>query len=251
MAFPFLILSDIIPFCAATRCNHNPVADDCAVVALERIEPDGSPKRPFALHQVTVSTGSSLTVHQAPALPTAPSARIGVPVKQAQGLHSSCEDDDEPPQLVSGCFEGGDTMAAMCIRRMERKGAATGPPVICWAHVQGLGRGQAASYGALCTNQATAEFNSRRLKEQRKAEASAPPVLIPPIPELDQQRLISSKVSSICFSLYLSSHCGPLQCPGPPRSRHHPSKTTRSQVHLSILVWAAYTTQLILHSVSC
>jgi hypothetical protein len=75
-------------------------------------------------------------------------------------------------------------MAAMCIERMERKGAAAGPPVICWAHVQGLGRGQAASYGAHCTNQA-AEFNSRRLKEQRKAEAGAPPVLIPPIPELD------------------------------------------------------------------
>ena len=117
-------------------------------------------------------------------------------------------------------------------------------------HVQGLGRGQAASYGAPCTNQA-AEFNSRRLKEQRKAEAGAPPVLIPPIPELDQQRLISSKVSSISFSLCLSSHCGPLQCPGPPRRRHHPSKTTRRQVHLSISVWTAYTTQLILHSVSC
>ncbi len=101
-----LLLSDIIPFCAATRRNHNLVA--------------------------------------APALPTAPSARTGIPVKQAQGLHSSSENDDEPPQLVSGCFEGGDTMAAMCIERMERKGAAAGPPVICWAHVQGLGRGQAA-----------------------------------------------------------------------------------------------------------
>jgi hypothetical protein len=243
-----LILSDIIPFCAATRRNRNLVADDCAAVALERIEPDGSPTRPFPLHQV--STGSYLTVNRAPALPTAPSARNGIPVKHAQGLHSSSEDDDEPPQLVSGCFEGGDTMAAMCIERMERKGAAAGPPVICWAHVQGLGRGQAASYGAPCTNQA-AEFNSRRIKEPRKAEAGAPPVLIPPIPELDQQRLISSKVSSICFSLCLSSHCGPLQCPGPPRRRHHPSKTTRRQVHLSISVWAAYTTQLILHSVSC
>jgi hypothetical protein len=175
-----LILSDIIPFCAATRRNRNLVADDCAAVALERI--DGSPTRPFPLHQV--STGSYLTVNRAPALPTAPSARNGIPVKQAQGLHSSSEDDDEPPQLVSGCFKGGDTMAAMCIERMERKGAAAGPPVICWAHVQGLGRGQAASYGAPCTNQA-AEFNSRRLKEQRKAEAGAPPVLIPPIPELN------------------------------------------------------------------
>jgi hypothetical protein len=199
------------------------------------------------MHQV--STGSSLTAHQAPALPKAPSTRTGVPVKQAQGLHSSSEDDDEPPQLVSGGFKGGDTMAAMCIERMERKGAAAGPPVICWAHVQGLGRGQAASYEAPCTNQ-EAEFNSRRLKEHCKAEAFAPPVLIPPIPELDQQHLISSKVSSICFSLCLSSHCGPPQCPGPPRRRHHPSKTTRRQVHLSILVWAAYTTQLILYSVS-
>jgi hypothetical protein len=187
----------------------NLVADDCAAVALERIEPDGSPKRPFPLHQV--STGS--------ALPTAPSGCTGIPVKQAQGLHSSSEDDDEPPQLVSGGFEGGDTMASVCIERMECKGAAAGPPVICWAHVQGLGRGQAASYGAPCTNQA-AVFNLRRLKEQRKAEAGAPPVLIPPIPELDQQRLISSKVSSICFSLYLSSHCGPpvSWTPPPPAS---------------------------------
>ncbi len=156
MAFPLLIISDIIPFCAATRSNRNLVADDCAAVALERIEPDGSPKRPFPLHQV--STGSSLTLHRAPALPTAPSARTGVPVKQAQGLHSSSEDDDEPPQLVSGFLEGGDTMAARRIERMEHKGAAAGPPVICWAHVQGLGRGQAASYGAPCINQA-AEFN--------------------------------------------------------------------------------------------
>jgi hypothetical protein len=139
-----------------------------------RIEPDGSP-----LHQV--STGSSLNVHQAPALPTAPSARTGVPVKHAKGLHSSSEDDDEPQQLVSCGFESCDTMAAMCI----------------------------------------------------------------------EQRRISSKISSICFSLYLSSHCGPLQCPGPPRSRLHPSKATRSQVCLSISAWAAYTTQLILHAVSC
>ncbi len=65
-------------------------------------------------------------------------------------------------------------MTAMCIERMEGKGAAAGPPVICWAHVQGLSRGQTASYGAPCTNQA-AEFNSRRLKEQRKAEAARSP----------------------------------------------------------------------------
>ncbi len=65
-------------------------------------------------------------------------------------------------------------MAAMCIKRMERKGAAAGQAVICWAHVQGLGRGQAASYGAPCTNQA-AEFSTKRLKEQHKAEAGTPP----------------------------------------------------------------------------
>jgi hypothetical protein len=111
MAFPLLI-----PSCAATRHNCNLVADNCTAVALERIKQDGSPTHPFPLHQV--STGSSLTVHQA--LPTAPSARTGVPDKHAQGLHSSSEDDDEPPQLVSGGFEGGDTMAAMCIERMER-----------------------------------------------------------------------------------------------------------------------------------
>jgi hypothetical protein len=142
-----LILSDIIPFCAATRRNRNLVADDCAAVALERIEPDGSPTRPFPLHQV--STGSSLTVHQAPTLPTAPSARTGIPVKHAQGLHSSSDDDDEPLQLVSGGFEGGDTMAARVIERMESKGASAGPPVICWAHVKGLGRGHCLLLGTL------------------------------------------------------------------------------------------------------
>jgi hypothetical protein len=68
MAFPLLTLSHITPCCAATRLNCNLVAGDCAAVALERIEPDGSP-----LHQV--STGSSLNMHQAPALQTAPSAR--------------------------------------------------------------------------------------------------------------------------------------------------------------------------------
>ncbi len=88
----------------------------------------------------------------APALQTAPSARQHsrqllphVSVKHAQGLHSSSDDDEEPQQLVSGGFEGGDTMTTMCIKSMERKGAAAGPPVICWVHVQGLGRGQAAS----------------------------------------------------------------------------------------------------------
>ncbi len=97
MAFPLLILSNITPSCAAARHNRNLVADDCAAVALERIEPDGSPTRPFPLHQV--STGSSLNVHQAPALLTAPSALTGVPVKHAQGLHSSSEDDDGKRQF--------------------------------------------------------------------------------------------------------------------------------------------------------
>jgi hypothetical protein len=95
-------------------------------------------------------------------------------------------------------------MAAVCFERMERKGAA-GPPVICLAHVQGLGRGQAAVYWAHSTNQAG------------EVKAGTNPVLIPPIPELDQQRLISSKISSICFSLSLFLHliqltlCGPQQ----------------------------------------
>ncbi len=103
-------------------------------------------------------------------------------------------------------------MAAMCIERIERKGTAAGLAVICWAHVQGLGRGQAASYGAPCTNQA-AEFNTRRRNEQRKVEAATPLCSSHPFwnLELDQQRLISSKVTSICFSLYLSSPCGPQQ----------------------------------------
>jgi hypothetical protein len=141
-------------------------------------------------------------------------------------------------------------MAAMCIERMERKGAAAGPPVICWAHVQGLGRGQAASYGAPCTNQAAA-FNSRRLKEQRKAEAGAPPVLIPPIPELDQQRLISSKVSSICFSLPQLTLWPTSVSWTPPPPASSIKDNAPSGASLLISVWAAYTTQLILHAVSC
>ena len=256
-----LILPDIIPFCAATRRNRNLVADDCAAVALERIEPndfDDQPVRPppraksppalAAYHGYLFSQGAfHPATWEARAVAISERRRLQRS-SVAQLHHSLSKDDDEPPHLVSGDeppqLVGGDTMAAGVIERMERKGASAGPPVICRAHVLSLGRGQAASYGAPCTNQA-AELNSR---EQRKAEAGAPPVLIP---ELDQQRLISSKVSSICFSLCLSSHCGPPQSPGPPRRRHHPSKTTRRQVHLSISVWTAYTTQLILHSVSC
>jgi hypothetical protein len=142
-------------------------------------------------------------------------------------------------------------MAAMCIERMERKGAA-GPPVICWARMQGLGRGQAASYGAPCTNQ-TAEFNTRRLKEQCKAEAGAPLVLIQPIPELDQQCLISSKVSSICFSLYLIRltlwPTAVSLTQQPPASSIQDNTLSGASLDFSVL--AAYTTQLILHAVSC
>jgi hypothetical protein len=86
MAFLLLILSDITPSCAATRRNRNLVADDCVAVALERIEPDGSPAHPFLLHQVSTGSSLTVTVNQAPALPTAPSARTGVPDKHAQGL---------------------------------------------------------------------------------------------------------------------------------------------------------------------
>ncbi len=52
---------------------------------------------------------------------------------------------------------------------LERKGL----PVICWAYVQGLGRGHSAlgGYGS-CTNQA-AERKNRLLKEQRKDLAAA------------------------------------------------------------------------------
>ena len=65
--------------------------------------------------------------------------------------------------------------------------------MLCAAHVQYLGRGP-AGYGAHCINN-VAEVNKRRLKDQQKAEAGAPPVPIVPIPELDTKRLVSSKVS--------------------------------------------------------
>jgi hypothetical protein len=108
MAFPLLILCDLTPSCAATCSNL--AADYCAAMALERIEPDGSPTRPFLLHQVrTVQGWTSLTVHRGLALPTAPFTRTGVPVKHAPGLHCSSEDDDEPLQLESSEYaeEGG------------------------------------------------------------------------------------------------------------------------------------------------
>jgi hypothetical protein len=55
------------------------------------------------------------------------------------------DEDDGPPPLVSCEYadEGGfmDSAAAMVLERM-RKGRAAGPPIICNAHVQRLGRGQ-------------------------------------------------------------------------------------------------------------
>jgi hypothetical protein len=96
------------------------------------------------------------------------------------------------------------------------------------AHAHGLdisdrALGASTHLVPMVTNQA-AEVNTRRLKEQRKAEAGAPPVLIQPIQELDQQRLISSKVSSICFSLYLiQSHCAQCSVLDPPAAGiNHP-----------------------------
>ena len=73
------------------------------------------------------------------------------------------------------------------VREFDRK-VTQGPPVLCAAHVQYLGRGPAA-YGTHGSNNA-AEVNNRALKDQRKAGAT--PV---PLPELDTKRLISSKVS--------------------------------------------------------
>ncbi len=43
----------------------------------------------------------------------------------------AADEDKDNDELVSGGFEGGDTMAAMCIERMDSKGAAAGPTVIC------------------------------------------------------------------------------------------------------------------------
>ncbi len=105
-------------------------------------------------------------------------------------------------------------------------GTRAGPPVICQAHVQGLDRG-----AAQCTSKSAAA-NSKRLREQRKAESGALPLVIPPIPELDTKRLISSKVASSCLSLCLQQHCvlSLQQCNGPPRRQHHPAKTTRRQM---------------------
>ena len=168
-------------------------------MALERIEPDGSPTRPFPLHLRNTGQGwSTLTVYEGgfssvvrrtPALPTAPSARSGVPVKHAADHQSPfSSSDDEPPKPVSGeppqfLIAWTDYMGGM-VREFERK-VTQGPLVLC----AGL-----AGYGAHCINNA-AEVNNRRLKDQRKAEADTPPVPIVPIPELDTKRLVLSKVS--------------------------------------------------------
>ena len=63
------------------------------------------------------------------------------------------------------------------VREFDRK-VTQGPPVLCAARVQYVGRGPAA-YGTHGSNNA-AEVNNRALKDQRKAGAT--PV---PIPELD------------------------------------------------------------------
>ena len=196
------ILSDLNPSRAAA--HRNIATDDCAAaVTLERIEPDGSPTRPFPPHRRNTGQGwSILTVYEggfgsvvrlAPAIPTAPSARSGAPVKHAEEHQYS---DDEPPELVSGepqqfLIAWTDYMGGM-VREFDRK-VTQGPPVLCAAHVQYLGRGPSGN-GAHCINNA-AEVNNWRLKDQRKAEAGAPPVPIAPIPELDTKRLVSSKAS--------------------------------------------------------
>ena len=125
---------------------------------------------------------------------------------------------------------------AMTLERMERMDAGpTGPPVLCAAHVQGLGRGL-AGYGAQCNENALA-VNTRGLKDHRKAEAG-------PIKELDLKRLVSSKVTSTLSVSLRSPYDPPLARPpqarGPPRRRHRPSKTPRRQVQLSLSVCRVY-----------
>ena len=132
---------------------------------------------------------------------------------------------------------------AMTLERMERMDAGpTGPPVLCAAHVQGLGRGL-AGYGAQCNDNARA-VNTRGLKDHRKAEAG-------PIKELDMKRLVSSKVSSTLSVSFREPYDPPMARPpqagdpplarppqarGPPRRRNRPSKTPRRQVQLSLSV---------------
>ncbi len=69
-------------------------------------------------------------------------------------------------------------MVAMYFERMERKGAAAGPPVICWAHTCRVWAGvkQPITGHLVPIRQLSSTRGPlSRLKEQRKAEAGAPP----------------------------------------------------------------------------
>ncbi len=94
MLLPLQILFDPTPSRAVHRCNISaapPVPprpatmDDCAAVALERIEPDGSPTRQFPPHQV-----------RRPGLD--PDA--STPGSSIRTLQSSCQARSEVPVLV-------------------------------------------------------------------------------------------------------------------------------------------------------
>ncbi len=76
-------------------------------------------------------------------------------------------------------------------------------------HEQGLGGGQAAGFGAYCTNQ-TAEGKSRRLKEQLKAEANTPTAVTQPILERNHSILFPARLP---LPASYRSRGGWLQCP--------------------------------------
>jgi hypothetical protein len=200
MTFPLLILSDLTPSCAATR--HNLAADYSAAVALGRIEPDGSPTRPVPLHQVSTGMGwTSLTVHRAPALPTAPSTRTGV------SLSSTLRGSIPRPRTTTSHSIWQAAVSKVVTPwlpcALSAWSAREQPISICWTHVWDsllfAGRtcmvwaGQAAGHGAPCTNQA-AEVNTIDSRKNTRPRLASPPVLIPPIPELDQQRLFKQGV---------------------------------------------------------
>ena len=133
------------------------------------------------------------------------------------------------------------------VREFDRK-VTQGPPVLCAAHVQYLGRGPAA-YGTHGSNNA-AEVNNRALKDQRKAGAT--PV---PIPELDTKRLVSSKVSYT--SLPRASLCTIVTRPPARRSVvdrpatgiNHPRRNRAVRYALQFQ-WSPYV-QLIFRIASC
>ncbi len=132
--------------------------DYCATVAQERMEPDGTPLLQFPWTrsaEAQLDPGSS------------------TPDCSFSTLRSSCQvlDKDIGLQQVSDGFMGS-AAASACSAREQQQPCRQ--PVICRVHAQGLGRDQEAGYWAYCTNQA-AEDNSRRLKEQHKAEAVSPP----------------------------------------------------------------------------